>query len=258
MRISCQSDHHLDDGVAEHGESYLDTLVVPDVDVLIVPGDLASDHNLVREALIRFSRKVENVIYVPGNHEHDHKDIYESRDSLKSICKIKGVSILDDGFIDINGFRFIGSTLWSDCGDDSKKLLIAERIFKYWPIKYQGRNFSPKDASVMHNYMLDYIGYQLSEARKNDLCPIVISHHAPSKKSVHDRFLISDLNEAFYTDLSDFIYLNEPRYWFHGHMHHSISYKVGETNVICNPMGSVKGLNGQFDPNLVIEIGPNI
>lgn len=257
MRVGCQSDHHLDEGFALLKDAYLDSLKIPEVDVLIVAGDLAADHELVRKALLRFRQSVGCIIYVPGNHEHDHKDIHESRASLAGICQdIPGVYLLDDGFVDINGVRFIGSTLWSDCGNREKQALISQYIFKYWPILSRGQVFSPADSTFMHQQMLDYVRYQLSEARSLDLIPVVISHQAPSKKSVGARFLASEVNEAFYTDLEDFIELNEPAYWFHGHMHHNCFYKVGDvTQVICNPQGGMLRANPLFDPFFSIEIG---
>ncbi|MEG0869771.1 MAG: metallophosphoesterase, partial [Hafnia sp.] len=195
MRVGCQSDHHLDYGHACLGDAYLEALKVPEVDVLIVAGDLAADHALVRKALVRFREYVENVIYVPGNHEHDDKDIQESRVALVSAADIPGVHLLDDGFVDINGVRFIGSTLWTDCGDAHKQALIGEFIFKYWPIKNGERYFSPADSTRLHHQMLDYLQFQLAEARRHDLIPVVITHQAPSKRSVSSRFLSSQVNE---------------------------------------------------------------
>lgn len=254
MRIACQSDHHLDDGYEDLGESYLEVLPVPKADVLVLAGDLATDHLIIHKALGYLSKKVKDIIYVPGNHEHVDKNMLESRKSLIQACDIPGVHLLDDGFVDIDGVRFIGSTLWSDCGCPSNQQLIQEKIFKYWPIGFNDGFFTSADATRMHHGMLDYIRFQLSEARQRDLTSVVVSHHAPSKNSVHARFLSSNLNEAFYTDLDDFIELQGPRYWIHGHMHDSSQYVIGDTRVICNPQGSYNYGNALYNPGLVLNI----
>ena len=45
-----------------------------------------------------------------------------------------------------------------------------------------------------------------------------------------------------------------PDVWVHGHVHHSVGYVLGETQVLCNPRGYADE-NPAFDPALVIEVG---
>lgn len=249
LRVGCWSDLHLDQEY-----NYLRRLKRPDVDVLLIPGDLACDHNLVHKALIQCSEWFNHVVWVPGNHEFEDKDIHQGRKALAAFDVPDNCHMLDDGFVDIDGIRFIGSTLWSDCGDPFSQEQIQQFVFPAWAIKNDGRGFSPSDSTRLHQQMLGYIQYQLAESRRNDLTSVVITHHAPSIHSVHARFLASKVNGAFYTDLTDFIEVHQPGFWFHGHMHNSCRYEISGCQVLCNPSGGSHYENHQFNPELVVEI----
>jgi Icc-related predicted phosphoesterase len=253
LRVSCWSDLHLD-----HGYHGLFRLPLPEVDVMIVAGDLAFNSDYQEMALAYLAKHYKYVLYVPGNHEFEEKDIHQHRKHLASL-RIPNVYVLDDGFIDIEGVRFIGSTLWTDCGNPKHQELLNEKIFSYWKISSHGKPFLAGESTEMHHRMLAYIGYQLAESRRLDLQSVVITHPAPLFGSVHANFVGSMTNEAFYTDLRDFIDLHQPAYWFHGHMHHSSRSARGQTSVVCNPLGHPANpdyANPKFDPLLCVEIAP--
>jgi hypothetical protein len=45
------------------------------------------------------------------------------------------------------------------------------------------------------------------------------------------------------------------KFWFHGHMHDSIDYQVGECRVLCNPRGyNYYQLNPNFEQFFELEI----
>ncbi|MFK4132475.1 metallophosphoesterase [Pseudomonas luteola] len=248
LKVSCWSDLHLD-----YGFDILKYLELPQADVLLIPGDLACDKLLFKKGLKFLSERFKHVICVPGNHEFENKDMLEHRTWLANL-EIPNVSILDDGVKVIENVRFIGSTLWSDCLDDQTQANIAQYIFAYWPIQYGKRTFTPADSTELHYRMCDYIAHQLSEARRMGQVSAVVTHHAPSKQSIHTRFLRSANNPAFYTDLEDFIGLHQPDYWFHGHMHHSSRYEIGQGLVLSNPLGHPLYVNEKFDSQLVIPM----
>ena len=86
---------------------------------------------------------------------------------------------------------------------------------------------------------------------------VVITHHAPSPRSIHPRFAGSPLNGCFVSDASRLLD-GRATLWIHGHTHDSFDYVTGDTRVVCNPRGYViDGVaeNPRFDPGLVIEVG---
>lgn len=86
---------------------------------------------------------------------------------------------------------------------------------------------------------------------------VVISHHAPHRRSVHERFAGSALNACFVSELEQRILAWQPALWLHGHMHDSSDYYIGATRVLCNPRGYTRGgkaENTNFDPYLTFTI----
>ena len=86
---------------------------------------------------------------------------------------------------------------------------------------------------------------------------MVITHHAPSRKSIHPRFADSLMNACFVSDAERLIDGSRAHLWIHGHTHDSFDYFVNGTRVLCNPRGYVvddKAENPAFDPGLVVEV----
>ena len=64
----------------------------------------------------------------------------------------------------------------------------------------------------------------------------VITHHAPSPKSVKGRYKGSE--GMYSTDLESFIKKHDNvLYWAHGHVHVPSDYMIEQCRVICNPRG---------------------
>jgi len=84
---------------------------------------------------------------------------------------------------------------------------------------------------------------------------VVITHHAPSPRSIAGKFRGNPLNPAFASNLEPIIVAHQPVLWIHGHMHDSFDYRISKTRVVCNPRGYFPNeLNPAFDPNFVIQL----
>jgi Icc-related predicted phosphoesterase len=84
---------------------------------------------------------------------------------------------------------------------------------------------------------------------------IIVSHHAPSPKSLINFRHEDKVKNAYASNLEPFMRRFKPVLWMHGHHHQSIDYQVDQTRIISNPRGySPDMLNRHFDPSLVIEI----
>ena len=84
---------------------------------------------------------------------------------------------------------------------------------------------------------------------------VVVTHHAPSMRSIAPRFSESIYSAAFASDLEEMIVDRGPNLWVHGHVHHKLDYCVGNTRVICNPRGYYGDPNfADFDIGMVIEV----
>jgi hypothetical protein len=88
---------------------------------------------------------------------------------------------------------------------------------------------------------------------------VVVTHHAPSFQSVHERFAGDKMNICYANNLEALMWYNPIKLWIHGHVHNSLDYIVGDelqsTRVICNPRGYFGyEENRDFDPRLTIEV----
>ena len=74
-------------------------------------------------------------------------------------------------------------------------------------------------------------------ASNTDAHNVVISHHAPSPRSIAPQYEGNKLNPAFISDLETMIANNSIALWIHGHTHTAFDYRIGGTRVVCNPRG---------------------
>ena len=108
MKLQLLSDLHLE-------TEAFDPEPAPGAEVLVLAGDVDSSW----AGLERFAGWPVPVVFVPGNHEFDRRDVDAARSELRALCQDLGYILLDDGAIVISDrqgrrVRFVGSTRWSD------------------------------------------------------------------------------------------------------------------------------------------------
>jgi predicted phosphodiesterase len=254
MKINILSDLHLGFGAFERP--------VNDADVVILAGDISRPREAAAWAL-RFDKPV---LYVLGNHEFYGSSIDGAARELKRLCAATHVHVLDSTEIVIGRVRFLGTTLWTDFdlfGKGAEKaaaMAEARRLIRdFSRIRRVGAEdalFSPEDSAALFTAQADWLDQRLVKAHAGPT--VVITHHAPSRKSIHGRFADSRLNACFVSDAEHLIGADRAQLWIHGHTHDSFDYFVNGTRVVCNPRGYAKGgvnENPLFDPDLMIEVG---
>jgi Icc-related predicted phosphoesterase len=84
---------------------------------------------------------------------------------------------------------------------------------------------------------------------------IVVTHHAPSIRSIVDRYRVNPVSAAFASNLDELILEHHPWLWIHGNTHESFDYEIGKTRVICNPRGYAPiEINKEFKPDFKVEV----
>lgn len=269
MKIRLISDLHLEftDYAVESG---------PDADLLVLAGDImvadvlhenpaptnSAAANRFRAFLGKCSAKYPSTIYIAGNHEFFHGRWHGSLDHLANECaKFSNIHFLEDQAIVQGGITFVGSTLWTSM--ESANPLIMESVRNtmndYRLIRNDSNGFRklhPSSVVARHRRSLEYMDGVIKAAPGP---VVIISHHAPTSLSIHERYRGEVyMNHAYYSDLSEFI-LDRPaiKYWFHGHMHDACLYEMGTCQVVCNPRGYETGgfkEESGWDENLVLEI----
>jgi Icc-related predicted phosphoesterase len=238
-------------------------------DILILAGDIILTYHLIdqnpkrRKLYNKFfshiSKEFPMVIMVGGNHElygWKEKQLIEHGHYIdvikKHLSAYPNIHFLENQFIDIGDLRFVGSTFWTDFGG-ANPLIMAQAKGSMNDYNWA---YSPEDALRWHYESFNF----LKSAIRDHKNVVVITHHAPSYLSVGPNFRGHPMNPAYATELFDFIMDNQQiMYWFHGHMHHTVNYKIGETRVLTNPYGyHAVEKNHEFDKEAFVEFMPEI
>lgn len=232
-----------------------------DADLVVLAGDLARP-----EQALAFARALgKPALYVPGNHEFYGSTPDATLAGLRALSQGSAVRVLSDEAVVVDGVRFLGSTLWTDFalygGEDA--VLVAQhhgaallRDFSRIALDAPGAGpFQPRDAQRLHQRSRRWLEAQLAEPFHGPT--VVITHHAPSPRSIHPRFDGSPINPCFVSNLDALMDGARIPLWIHGHTHDSFDYRLRGTRVLCNPRGYCRGEareNPAFDPALVVEI----
>lgn len=224
-------------------------------DVVVLAGDIG-----VGAGGLDWTRKQrlqKPVIYVPGNHEFYGHDIALTEQLLSRAPP--DVHVLDDQSVVIEGVRFLGSVLWTDFqlfGEVDKWFSIqrAQQCMNDFAIvSLEGRRFTPADSIALHESSRSWLRDKLAEPF--DGSTVVVTHHAPSARSVPRRFTTDPLTPAFASDVEDLLDGKRVAIWIHGHMHDPAAYEINGSRVICNPRGYPGEVAaGRFDPSLCVDV----
>lgn len=204
----------------DEGREFIRSL--PDCDGIIIAGDLTSPNKL-EHTINLFCDRFKNVIYVLGNHEYYTSSFGVVQDTLSNI-KNSNFKWLHRTVEVVDGFRFVGSTLWFGPSKAPKYML-------------NDFNFIHDFTSWVYEENKKDINFLKSEVQEGD---IVVTHHLPAHQSVHPMYALSPLNPFFVCDVSDLITQNKPSIWIHGHTHTSCDYILDDTRVLCNPFGYLR------------------
>lgn len=248
MKIQIISDLHQEFGTTE--------LAFDNADVVVIAGDV----NLGIKGLhwIQSRVKEKPVIYVLGNHEYYKNSYPKILNKLKTLAETTNVHVLEDSFIDIEDVRFHGCTLWTDFsifGDPIEYGIICQSVMNDYKMIKRDPSYSKMrsiDTYKVHQVSRIALERSLSESGKSK--NIVITHHAPSLKSVPEKYTKDPVTSAYASNMDDFILKHQPDFWIHGHIHTPTRYHIGNTEIICNPHGYIDDPYNGYERELIIEI----
>jgi Icc-related predicted phosphoesterase len=197
-------------------------------DVLVLAGDIDTRPAGLAEFLKTLPSQVP-VITILGNHEFDRRVFAEVLPMYRAaVAPFPNVRLLENESIEIGGVSFLGCTLWSDMARGAEIPAIT-KLLAYFEI----REISAPGLMEYHQRSIDWLRASYPRDRK----AIVVTHMAPSLRSVRPRYAASPINGFFASDLEPLIGELAPPLWIHGHMHDAMDYTIGGTRVICNPRG---------------------
>ncbi|BEU20880.1 metallophosphoesterase [Paraburkholderia sp. 22B1P] len=277
MKIRVLSDLHLESDQPE---------IIPhaDADLVVLAGDIHNHAEGLRWAAETFDGAVP-VVYVPGNHEYYDGEfgaleaaMHDAAASVDNVHFLNNATLVDP----LGQWRVLGTTLWTDFdlyGDDeasrAASIAAAERVM----LDYRGliqvtwtagndlggqgalqdntpRNLTPADTIALHRHARAWLEAELAKPFAGKT--IVVTHHAPHRRSLAERYADDVVSAGFVNDLPSMV--RAPvTLWVHGHTHTAFDYVENGTRVVCNPRGYLdrrtRALeNAAFAWNKVVEI----
>lgn len=258
------------------------------VDV-VVPGDVCEGARNSFVALRRIVPIDIPIVFVLGNHEYYRRFVFDELEEARRAAPDQNVILLENDTAvvgaenGVGGVRFIGATGWVDFrlfGDHRMAAAMAaardgmndhRRIG--WRKRPWGR-FRPQEAAVLHAQWRAYLAAELADPKAAAVPIVIVTHHAPSFRSVPELWKDDPLTPAFASSIADDLLsghrdgANDHRadlheairptpsinFWLHGHIHARSDYMIDRTRVVCNAHGYGDEV-ADFDPSLILEIG---
>ena len=232
-----------------------------DADLVVLAGDIARPAEAVA-----FARGLgKPVLYVPGNHEFYGASLDGTVTQLRALCEGTQVHLLHDDALVLAGVRFLGTPLWTDfelfgsgAGRAEAEEAAARFMRDFQRIRVREDSptlLTPAASAALFQGHAAWLAGQL--AQPFDGPTVVITHHAPSPRSIHPRFAGSPVNACFVSRAEQLLGQDKVALWVHGHTHDSFDYEVAGTRVVCNPRGYRRNdvdENAAFDPALVLTV----
>jgi predicted phosphodiesterase len=225
-------------------------------DVLCIAGDFG---NGIGE-LVRLMKTVRNipVFFVLGNHDYYgevHQDVVPL---IRGICEdfFPNWHLLENNTHCYNDVRFVGTTLWTDCGGPANQWFVKLNI-KTWPdfqhtkFRENGiiRNKIVEDLYPDYEEAIKFLKFAINEPFNGKT--VVMTHFVPTPKATHPRYGNNVANHYFATDL-EYLMGKDMLFCF-GHTHDKYDFMIGDTRLVCNPVGYNKENTG-YTGDLIIEI----
>ncbi len=230
-----------------------------DCDCVVLAGDVSTKAHGLQWILQRFQDVP--VIYICGNHEFYGDKLPKLTDRLREEARGTNVHFLEDEFVTIGGIHFFGCTLWTDMalhGDWAiGAAATAGEMNDYKRVRNSSlgyRRLSPRETRLLHLSSVEAMRRFFDRHEPGNT--VIVTHHAPSIRSLPERRRSDLVSAAYASHLDGFIEEYQPRLWIHGHIHHSNDYQIGRTRVLANPRAYPGEPNPSFISDMVISVEP--
>ena len=230
----------------------------PDHDAAIIAGDICQGIGEGLRFIADAGLNAKPVLLVAGNHEFYDRDRHaELAAGRAEAASAPNVHLLERDSVVVAGVEVIGCTLWTDylyaggAEQDRAMLWAAQRLNDHRLIANGARRWSPQDCLDEHMASRAWLAKRLRRRSRHP--KVVVTHHAPSRRSVQPRYRDDLLTAAFASDLDQLV--GKAALWVHGHIHGPSDYKLNGCRVVANPRGYV-GMreDRDFDPTLVVRV----
>jgi len=170
LKFKIWSDIHLEnDKQIKRFFEYRSLIKVP---YLCLLGDIGNPRTKIYENFLRLQAyEHDHVLLLSGNHEYhstkiDRITMQETDDIINEICyKIGNITYMDNKTVELDGYKFIGSTLW---GNIPKRYMDnVSKSYDFRSTLYdENRMFSPKIMNVLNKNSTNFITKELEDSNR--------------------------------------------------------------------------------------------
>lgn len=243
MKLQIFSDLHMEYHEHEKSctDSFLKKLLDPTADYYVFAGDIGLGYWETFERLQELTDRSRKVIYIGGNHEFYGQTVEKlNRDGDHiGVLNFFGDKIL-----------IVASTLWSHIPDQ-----FVRAVKDTWDFQ-QMKGLTPSMWNYWHSSCLTSMKKTINSYEGEYDKLVIVTHYAPSFKSVLPEYVGASNNCIFANNLDDMIEEYSPNLWIHGHMHSFLDYTLHKTRIICNPRG-YPHVSGDLNANykgVIVEV----
>ena len=257
MKFRIISDLHID--INAHYED--DNLLKFDPDAFyLIAGDTSGSYTITSNFI---ENHINQGVFILGNHEgyeadrETHIDTNLTKENIadklsRDFPLTSKVSFLENQYKEIGeDIIVVGCTLYTDFRlyedldyDQTYAMNYAHSrmndfryVYTYGDTHETYRNVTPLDYVRYFNTSLNFIEETCNKFPDKKI--IVVTHHAPSMRSIRGRYVTDLLSAAYASPLEDFIKAHDNiKLWTHGHIHNVPEYKFrNRAQVISCPFG---------------------
>jgi predicted phosphohydrolase len=224
-------------------------------DILLLGGDIMllaqmEQHN---DFLDLVAASYKQVYWIAGNHEYYHSDI-AAKSSTMNVAIRDNVFLVNNTTVSIGDTDLVCSTLWSHISP-ANEWDITRSMADFGAIRKAADRFTVADYNALHEQGRQFIEQAVANSRAKH--KIVLTHHLPTFMNYPKKYLGDPLNEAFATEMHDYVATSGISYWLYGHTHSNTpDFTIGNTRLLTNQLGYVQyGENKHFDSGKCFTIG---
>lgn len=233
MKVQYISDLHFE-MLSESSVEDIKSRIKPEAEVCILTGDVGDPfHRTYSKFLFYLSYIFKKVFVIAGNHEFYRNEVHKTLMKIDDVCSgFKNVSFLDNKYEDYKGYRFIGTTLWSEIKNKQYTINDTKMI----------KNMTVDKYISLHDECQEFLEEALDECNEKNLKAIVITHHLPIYELTHSRYrdvFYANYQQWFHANIDETIKRNSECIcaWIYGHTHSKSVQTHYGVDFYCNPLG---------------------